>query len=443
MNERAEDAPPVPGPETTRAPAPEDALAVVARAEGLYVPGLDLYLDPSGPVPRAFVSHAHGDHVASEGGGRALASRETAALLRARFGLAVSDPLAWGEPIPWAAPLGPCVLTLVPAGHALGAAQLVADTPAGRLVYTGDYQSGPGLTHAAGAPVPCDVLVIEATFGLPIFRFPSREGVRSEIAGWCAARLAAGETPVLLAYALGKAQELCAALAEAGLPIMAHGAIRKMCAAYERLGVALPATRPMVAGDAAPGVLIVPPWARRLVKKRKDARIAYVSGWARIDAARERFDADAVFTLSDHADFDDLLFAVRTSGARRVYTTFGHAVPFAAILRDLGIDARPLSATGRDAQEEGAREEEGVPPPVAAHHDMEPVAPLSAPEANSRPEPERAGEPEPERNGEPERERDSEPETDEASRSGWTLRAMLTDPAPPLTEDEPPREDER
>lgn len=336
----------------------EDALAVVARPEGLYVPALDLFLDPSAPVPRAFVSHAHGDHVASETGAISVSSKETAALLAARFGLPVSHPLAWGQEIAWEAPIGPTVLTVLPAGHVLGAAQLIADTPAGRLVYTGDYQSGPGLTHAAGAPVPCDVLVVEATFGLPIFRFPPRDGVRADIAGWCAARLAAGEIPVLLAYALGKAQELCVALGEDGLSIIAHGAVRRMCAAYSELGVRLPETRAIALGDTEPGVLVIPPWARGqpFVKKRKNTRIAYVSGWARIDAARERFDADAVFTLSDHADFDDLLFAVRASGARRVYTTYGHAAPFAAILRDLGIDARPLEAHGRDTQEEAEGE---------------------------------------------------------------------------------------
>ena len=362
----------------------EDTLAAVARPEGLYVPALDLFLDPSAPVARAFVSHAHGDHVASQAGGITLASRETTALLAARFGLAVSRPLAWGEPVPWDAPVGPSVITLVPAGHVLGAAQLVADTPAGRLVYTGDYQSGPGLTHAVGAPVPCDVLVIEATFGLPIFRFPPRDGVRSEIAGWCAARLAANETPVLLAYALGKAQELCVALAEDGLPIVAHGAVRRVCEAYAELGVALPETRAIVAGDTEPGVLVVPPWSRGqpFVKKRKNARIAYVSGWARIDAARERFDADAVFTLSDHADFDDLLFTVRATGARRVYTTCGHAAPFAAILRDLGIDARPLEGHARDTHEEVVGEGTAERTGATAGED-----PREAPSIDAREEP--------------------------------------------------------
>lgn len=336
--------------------AAPDTLSVVAHPAGLYVPALDLFLDPSAPVARAFVSHAHGDHVAPADGCRVLASTETAALLRARFGVETTDSLAWGAPLAWDAPVGPCVLTVAPAGHVLGAAQLVADTPAGRLVYTGDYQSGPGLTHASGSPVTCDVLVIEATFGLPIFHFPPREAVRSELTAWCAARLTAGETPVLLAYALGKAQELVAALGKAGLPIIAHGAASKLCHVYRELGVPLPDVRPLSAQGPEPGVLVVPPWARGLAKKRKNARIAYVSGWARVDAARERFDADAVFTLSDHADFDDLLFTVRTSGARLVYTTFGHATPFAALLRELGVDARPLETLGPDAHEQDGKE---------------------------------------------------------------------------------------
>lgn len=341
-----------------------DALAVVSRPEGLFVPALDLFLDPTGAVraredgaaPRVFVSHAHGDHVSgAEGaeGARTFASRETAALVEARFGIAATDPMEWGEPRVLDAPIGPCVISVVPAGHVLGAAQLVAETSAGRLVYTGDYRSGPGLTHAAGAPVACDVLVIEATFGLPIFQFPPREAAVRAIVAWCAARLEAGETPVLLAYALGKAQELCAALGAAGLPVIAHGSVRKTCAAYEALGVKMPELRAITPGDAAPGVMIVPPWARSqpFVKKRKLARIGYVSGWGRIDAARERFDADAVFVMSDHADHDDLVFTARASGARRVYTTFGFAAPFASILRDMGIDARPLEALGRDAHE--------------------------------------------------------------------------------------------
>ncbi|MEZ4298360.1 MAG: hypothetical protein R3B70_25640 [Polyangiaceae bacterium] len=351
-------APHAPPPPESRT-GPLDALAVVARPEGLYVPALDLFLDPSAPVARAFVSHAHGDHVAPLGGAAVLASAETAALVRARYGLATSRPLAWDEEVVWDAPVGPSVLRIAPAGHVLGAAQLIADTPAGRLVYTGDYQSGPGLTHAPGSPVPCDVLAIEATFGLPIFHFAPRDGVRADIVGWCAARLSAGELPVLLAYALGKAQELIAALGEAGLPIAAHGAVTKVCRAYRELGVALPEVRgipALAAPESEPCVLIVPPWARSqpFVKKRKNARIAHVSGWARIDAARERFDADAVFALSDHADFDDLLFTARASGAKRVYTAFGHAAPLAAMMRELGIDARPLEALARDTHEQAA-----------------------------------------------------------------------------------------
>ncbi|MBK8254142.1 MAG: hypothetical protein IPK82_15930 [Polyangiaceae bacterium] len=330
-----------------------EALAVVASPEGLYVPALDLHLDPVKPVKRAFISHAHGDHVASQTSATTLATTETAALVAARFGGIISNPAAFLEDIAWNAPIGPTVLRMVPAGHVLGAAQLIAETPAGRFVYTGDYQSGPGLTHAAGSPHECDVLVIEATFGLPIFHFPPRDSVQTTVVGWCTARLAEGLIPVLLCHALGKAQELIFALASANVPIAAHGSVRKVCDAYRSLGVHMPNVLPVAALEDGPAVLVVPPWARHqpFIKKRKDARIGFVSGWARIDAARERFDADELFVLSDHADFDDLMFTVRSSGARRVYTAFGQAAPFAALLREQGMDARPLEAVPRDLRE--------------------------------------------------------------------------------------------
>lgn len=339
---------------------PDHPLRVVSRPEGLYAPGLDLYLDPTRPVPRAFVSHAHGDHAGSGPVGELYASRETAEIVRARFGVEVSRPLEWDAPAEIETPLGVASITVAPAGHTLGAAQLVADTPEGRLVYSGDYQSGPGLTHAAGAPIRCDVLVIESTFGLPIFRFPPREEVRARIVDWCDARLRAGESPVVLAYALGKGQELARALCDARIPVMAHGAIHKMAMVYERLGAPIPGLRPYDRADADPAVLLVPPRARTqpIVKKRKKAAIVYVSGWALVDAARERFDADAVFPLSDHADFDDLLEAVGASGAAKVYVTHGFAGPLASILRERGVDAAAIDAPAVDEREQ-SREEEG------------------------------------------------------------------------------------
>ena len=338
---------------------PMTALAVTVDASGLLLPALGLHLDPVRDVPLAFASHAHGDHAGGAGAGTLLATRETIALLEARRGakLAGARPLGFGESIDLALEGGAVArATLEPAGHVLGAAQLVVDHPRGRLVYTGDYRTGAGRTHAAGAPIACDELIIESTFALPIFRFPPRSEALDAVATWCRARLDAEETPVLLAYALGKAQELAAELTARGFAVVAHGAAYKMCEAYEALGVEVGVR----AGGVSPygeqpkkkrieAVVIVPPGAEvRMLRARAEWRVAYVSGWALLDASVEQRRADAGFVFSDHADSDDLVATARTTGAKRVYATHGDARALAKLLAREGIDAVALEASPID-----------------------------------------------------------------------------------------------
>ncbi|GAC1352360.1 MAG: ligase-associated DNA damage response exonuclease [Polyangiales bacterium] len=338
-----------------------------ARAGGLYLPALDLYLDPAAKVARAYVSHAHGDHIGGHGSPTLIASRVTLSLIACRRGVTnpIATPLEWGEPHDLAIARefggGTARLHLVPSGHILGAAQLVIDHPKGRLVYTGDYRSGGGSTHDVGAPVVCDELIIESTFALPIFRFPPRERVRVEILDWCRRLLFAGELPVLLAYALGKSQELVHMLLDASLPVVAHGAIYRMCQAYEALGVPLGVADGRLRAYAEekkqqrlPGILVVPQGhqAHSMVRKRKDARIGYVSGWAMLDSAIEQQRADAGFPLSDHADWDDLVATVGATGARRVSVTHGDAAVLTAHLIERGIAAQSIDFPPLDAKEE-------------------------------------------------------------------------------------------
>jgi Cft2 family RNA processing exonuclease len=348
-------------------------------AEGLYLPAIDLFLDPKGAVRRAFVSHAHGDHVVrvpEHAPAEVWATRETLALVDARGGAAGDrHSLDWDEsfelPIAPEHGGGTARLSLAPAGHILGAAQLVIDLPerlGGRLVYTGDYRTGPGATHEPGAPMRCDALIVESTFGLPIFRFPPREETLAAIVAWCRACIEEDETPALLGYSLGKAQALADACLAAGLPVVAHGAVYKMCAAYESLGVPLGIadgrlipyaieTEGEKKGrkrDRAPKVWLVPPGAQRhpMIRKRSDVRIGYVSGWALIDAAVEQRRADAGFALSDHADYDDLMATIRATGARKVFVTHGdHVEVFARLVREvLGVESVPLVAPTIDAE---------------------------------------------------------------------------------------------
>ncbi|GAC1519277.1 MAG: ligase-associated DNA damage response exonuclease [Polyangiales bacterium] len=349
-------------------------LLVEVKGEGLYLPALDLWLDPRGGGERAFVSHAHGDHGGLDrGAGSILASAQTLALLAARRATPLHDAraLEWGDSIelPIAADHGggTARLSIAPAGHVLGAAQLIVDHPGGRLVYTGDYRTGPGATHATGAPVPCDELVIESTFGLPIFRFPPRDATLARIVDWCRAALDEGEVPVLLGYALGKAQELVHASLAAGLPTVAHGAVHRVCAAYEALGISLgvgdgrlipyaswTATRER---DRTAAVIVAPPQTQGqpMIRKMRRARVAYVSGWALIDAAVEQRRADAGFALSDHADYDDLIDTARATGARRVYATHGDdSALFARLVHEAtGIETRALESAPLDGPLDG------------------------------------------------------------------------------------------
>lgn len=362
-------------------------LEVTRDEAGLYLPALDLHLDPARAVRRAFVSHAHADHASTEsvcGSREVYASRETAALLeaRSREKVAGARVMAWdGDGAAMELTLGAehgggaARVTIAPAGHVLGAAQLVVDHPGGRLVYTGDYQSGAGCTHAAGAPVACDELVIESTFALPIFRFPDRAATRARIVAFCEETLGAGGLPVLLAYSLGKAQELVHALVAAGVPVVAHGAVYRVCQAYEALGVPLGLAEGKVTAYAErtkkekgklEGVLVAPPRARAtpMIKKRSNAVVAYVSGWALLDAAVERHRAHRGFALSDHADHDDLVATARATGARRVVATLGaDAAVLARVLASRDVATSVIDVQALDERDPDEPEPPPPPPP--------------------------------------------------------------------------------
>jgi putative mRNA 3-end processing factor len=344
---------------------------------GLWLPELELHLDPHADVRRAFVSHAHGDHAGGAGSGEVFASPETLALLAARAGAegGVAErgrarPIAWDGaielPVSPAFGGGTARLSIAPAGHMCGAAALVVDGPAGRLVYTGDTSAEAGETYGAPAVVPCDELVIEATFALPIFRFPPRAATWAKLEAFCRGAIDAGETPLLLAHALGKAQEITARLVRAGLPVTLHGAAYKMARAYEALGIPLGIadgqTRAYTEAEGAKRgkgkerpatrVVVAPPRARAQVEKTlKNARVALVSGWALLDAQLEQNRADAGFVLSDHADHAALVARAAGSGARAVTAVYGDAEPFARILQGRGLVARAVDLEAIDARE--------------------------------------------------------------------------------------------
>jgi putative mRNA 3-end processing factor len=311
----------------------------------LRIAGSALHLDARRRAACAFVSHAHGDHIGRHD--RTIATAATLALMTHRLGEPKRTVKAEHLPAAYRSPfgLGDLTLELFPAGHVLGSAQLRVTFRDGRtLGYTGDLCTD--TTHAAerAEVMPCDVLVLESTFGLPRYVFPPKEETLARVRRFVDDALADGATPVLYGYSLGKAQEILAFLAGAGYACRAHPVVHGVNRVYEAHGVPLPGVRPLDAeGPAAGEVVVVPQqlaWspAMRGVRRR---RTAVLTGWA-IDGGRHFRGVDAAFPLSDHADFPSLLAYARASGAGRVLTVHGHADELAAALRREGIRAQPL-----------------------------------------------------------------------------------------------------
>jgi glyoxylase-like metal-dependent hydrolase (beta-lactamase superfamily II) len=320
----------------------------VLHRNGVYLPESDLWLDPHHVQNFAVVSHAHADHM--KGHAHILATAPTIAMMqlrgarRSRF-----QQVHFGEPVE----VGEARVTLFPAGHVLGSAQVLVEQHDGqRLLYSGDFKLRAGLSAEAIEVPTADVLVMETTFGLPRYSFPDREEVMDDILAFCRSTLAAGCAPVLFCYSLGKGQEVLAGLDGAEFPIYLQAQHFEMAQLYRRFGVALPPFQLYQPGQTLDGVLLCAAGCRRYAwfEKLDAIRTAYISGWALDRGARWRFKTDAAFPLSDHAVYEDLIEYVHRSGARTVYTMHGFDAAFATDLCALGFDAAPLprsSAQGR------------------------------------------------------------------------------------------------
>jgi len=322
-------------------------MRVEATAAGLYLPDVGLHLDPASPVAYAAVSHGHGDHARALPG-RMWATPETAAIVRVRLGETETVVAGYREPLDLRLPgHAPARLTFFSAGHVLGSAGILVESGGERLFYTGDVKLASSLTCAPADIPECDDLLIESTFGLPVFRFPEVEETRAMIVALARDALAADETPVFLGYALGKGPEIARILGDAGIPVSLHGAVWKMAEIYARFGVSLGGAVRYEAGGSAGKALVVPPSCRThpMIAKLKRSRIVAVTGWALLDASHDRYGAQALVALSDHAGYEDLLRIVALSGARRVRTLHGFAPSLARVLALGGMDAEPLAAT--------------------------------------------------------------------------------------------------
>ncbi|PJI90512.1 putative mRNA 3-end processing factor [Sphingomonas koreensis] len=329
---------------------------VEPHSHGLYVRPADLWIDPSQPVERAVVTHGHADHARS-GHGAVFATPETLAIMSLRYGVDAGAAHNAAFSYQDGFERGGVRFTFHPAGHVLGSAQIAMDYAGERIVVTGDYKRRPDPTCAPFEVVPCDILVTEATFGLPVFRHPP---TADEVGKLIAAVRAEPERCVLVgAYALGKAQRVIAELRAGGwaLPIYIHGALERMCALYTEHGVELGDLRLVseTAKDAMRGQIVLAPpaalndrWSRRL----PDPITAMASGWMRVrQRARQRM-VELPLVISDHADWDELTTTIAEVNPKESWITHGSEE---GLLRWCALNqrkARALHLVGRDLEEE-------------------------------------------------------------------------------------------
>ncbi len=320
--------------------------------EGIYVRPADAWVDPSQPKQRALVTHGHADH-ARGGHGQVWATAETVAIMECRYGPQNGTRVGYGETIA----MDGVDIRFVPAGHVLGSAQIVMEYRGERVVVSGDYKRRPDPTCAPFEPVPCDIFITEATFGLPVFRHPDTASEMDRLLG----RLHENPDRCVLvgAYALGKAQRVIMELRRRGHhdPIHIHGALQRLCDLYVEHGVALGELRPAtgVSKEELKGrIVLCPPgalndrWSRRL----PEPITAMASGWMRIRQRARQRNVELPLIISDHADWDELTATLVELKPSEVWVTHGREDALIHWCAMRQIKARELNLVGYEDEDD-------------------------------------------------------------------------------------------
>ena len=334
---------------------------IVQKTEGLYCPAGDFYIDPWRPVDRAVITHAHADHARS-GHGHYLAHTDAQGVMRARLGAINLQALPYGEVVEHSG----VRISLHPAGHVLGSAQVRLEYQGQVWVASGDYKVAPDATCAPFEPVRCNTFITESTFGVPIYRWEDDAVVFAQINAWWAANAALGKASVLCCYSFGKAQRILSGVDASIGPIITHGAVEPLNRAYRDAGVALPATRTVSevsdAQDFKRCLVLCPPSATGTpwIKRFEPYSDAFASGWMLLRGARRRGGYDRGFVLSDHADWPGLHRAIDATGAQRVIVTHGSIPVMVRYLQSQGLQAGSFDTEYGDENLEEKQQVAGI-----------------------------------------------------------------------------------
>ncbi|WP_454880671.1 ligase-associated DNA damage response exonuclease [Sphingobacterium detergens] len=313
-------------------------------SKGLYcIPG-KFYLDPWQPVDLAIITHGHADH-ARPGMKKYLCHHFTVGVLKSRIGPDIQvEGLAYNQAIQ----INGVKISLHPAGHIIGSAQIRMEYKGKVIVFTGDYKIQEDGLSTPFEPVKCHELITESTFGLPIYRWESVETQNQRLNAWITHNQGYKKTSVFIGYSLGKSQRILNAVKDMG-EIYVHYSIAKLNMAYSDAGIKLPPYQlidPMTDMKQLNSKIVLLPPAlldTQLLQKIPHVAYAICSGWMQIRGARRWRSADAGFAISDHADWNGLLQAVKESGAEKVYVTHGQTASFSKYLNEIGIEAEEVN----------------------------------------------------------------------------------------------------
>ncbi len=321
--------------------------------KGIYCPQGKFYIDPWKPVTHAVITHAHSDH-ARWGNQHYFCHTHTLPLLKLRLGENSYQSAEWNEPVN----MNGVKISLHPAGHIIGSSQVRVEYQDEVWVFSGDYKLANDGISGIFEPVRCHTFITESTFGLPIYNWKPQEDVYEEIRNWINHNKEHGESSVLLAYSLGKAQRVLSAIRETADRIFVHGAIWNTHETLLRAGFQLGEVvrlQPDTPKELLKGAVVIAPpsaegspWMRRF----SPYAVGICSGWMQVRGNSRRRNADAGFVLSDHADWNGLLTAIKGTGAEKVFVTHGFQSVLSRYLNDIGIEAAEVKTSYGDGDEE-------------------------------------------------------------------------------------------
>jgi putative mRNA 3-end processing factor len=324
---------------------------------GLYCAAGDFYIDPWRPVPHAVITHAHSDHARS-GHQHYLCHHLTKPLLQLRLGNHSYESIGWNEPVY----RNGVKISLHPAGHIIGSSQIRLEYKGEVWVVSGDYKTENDGLSGAFEPVSCHTFITESTFGLPVYKWQPQQFLFQQMQQWVQANMNQGICSVIFAYSLGKAQRVLQAVAPVTNNIFVHGAVWNTQQALQQAGIVLPNVKRVsdaVNKVAFKGAVVIAPSSAQdspWLKRFQPYKVAVCSGWMQVRGNARRQNVDAGFALSDHADWNGLLTAVKATGAEKVFVTHGFQSVFSRYLNENGIAAAEVKT--EFGGEEGAQEDD-------------------------------------------------------------------------------------